>query len=193
MSSQDELLARRLYEDELAAERVRQEAQAKADEEMARRLAEDYQAEAAGFRPPPAQRQGMMLHAGQQATIRLHHPETKNFIGEVFNVSYLDATTMTFELRTRPGFRMRVTDHGKVEFSELLNRATQFTVELVGPSGPMYIICKEHSGKINVLGETGWYLCLERDGQLIGNGARTPLAHWLFVAADQGMRMSICK
>jgi hypothetical protein len=44
----------------------------------------------------------------------LHNPLTGSLIGEVFDCRYIDANTMAFELKKKPGLRLRISDKGKV-------------------------------------------------------------------------------
>ena len=124
------------------------------------------------------------LKIGQRAQIRLHHPLTRNFVGEALFANYLSPTVMTFELTTLPVRRLRVTHSGTLDFSEATDETTQFSVEVL-PTGPIYISCRAHADKINVQNGAGWYVGLTRDGRLRGDFDKSSDSQWMLVAATE--------
>lgn len=123
------------------------------------------------------------IKSGERAPVRLHHPATRNHIGEVFYANYLSPTEIRFELANAPGKCLRVKDDGSVDFSDgLTDQTVRFRFEVEGSN--LYIMCAAHAEKVNSAGGRGWYLALNRDGSLAGDSSRCALSQWVLVAAD---------
>jgi hypothetical protein len=124
------------------------------------------------------------IKSGQKTAVRLHHPLTKNHIGEVMYAHYITQTEVRFELSKSPGKCLRVTESGRVEFSPCAvdDLTSHFKFELT-IQGPMYLLCKAYTDKINIAGERSWFLALSNQGQLLGNSNRGQHAQWVLVAA----------
>ena len=125
------------------------------------------------------------IKSGQKTAVRLHHPLTKNHIGEVMYAHYITQTEVRFELVKTPGKCLRVTDQGRVEFSACAedDRSSHFRFELT-IQGPMYLLCKAYIDNINISGERSWFLALNNLGQLQGNSSRGQHSRWVLVAAQ---------
>ena len=134
---------------------------------------------------PPAADQRFTIRSGERAPVRLHHPATRNHIGEVFYANYITPTEIKFELVNASGKCLRVKDDGSVDFSEAAHasdNSVRFRFEVEGSN--LYIMCAAHFDKRNIDGGNSWYLALKRDGSLVGNCSRCPLSQWVLVAAD---------
>ena len=125
------------------------------------------------------------IKSGQKTAVRLHHPLTKNHIGEVMYAHYITQTEVRFELIKKPGKCLRVTNQGRVEFSNCAedDLSSHFRFELT-IQGPMYLLCKAYIDNINISGERSWFLSLSNQGQLMGNSNRGQHAQWVLVAAQ---------
>ena len=75
-------------------------AQEEADAAFARSLAEAEDAPAPAVAPGGG---NFTIRAGQRAAIRLHHPSTRNHIGETFFANYVSSHEVMFELANAPG------------------------------------------------------------------------------------------
>lgn len=124
------------------------------------------------------------IKSGQRVAVRLHHPLTKNHIGEVMYAHYITQTEVRFELCKSPGKSLRVNEHGGVEFSKCAENdlTSHFKFELT-IQGPMYLLCKAYMQKINIKAETSWFLAMTDKGGLQGNSYRGQNAQWVLVAA----------
>jgi hypothetical protein len=133
---------------------------------------------------PPPSGAAFSVQPGQSALVRLHHPETNNYIGEIMTVHYLERSTMAFELASPPGRYLRVDHYGKVEFADIQDKSSQFIVEVA--SGGIFLVSAGHIGKTNTMGGKNWYLALSREGALVGNAGNTSAAKWVLIAANPG-------
>lgn len=163
-------------------------AQEEQDAAFARRLAQTedfqspYQSTSALPRPSQMGERNFSIRSGQRAPVRLHHPSTKNHIGEIFHVQYLSSQEVIFELANSPGKNLRVDESAKVDFAETSDDHVKFRFQ-VTPEGNIYLLCSAHLDKLNNAGERGWYLALNPDGSLVGDSSKCPLSQWVLVAA----------
>lgn len=196
----DAELAKKLQDIEFNERKKALQKQAEEDERIARELAASFRmqdnATSRSFPPvpptssnlsvPPLPNVGNMnsipatpmttMRIGDRFSVRLHHPATKNYIGEVFNAIYLDSTTMVFELFSNPSRRLRCANDGSIEFSEANDGTTRFTVTVLA-SGPILLGCVAHKHK-------DWHLALMPDGRLRGDASKGPESHWVLIAAQ---------
>ena len=125
------------------------------------------------------------MRAGENIVIRLHHPHSGSHIGESLRAQYLSTSEVRFELVNDPGKFLLVSETGKVEFKqcEEIDACAGYRFELT-LNDRVYLKCSAHMNKINIAGESCWFLALTADGQLIGNSNRGPAAQWSLVASE---------
>ena len=125
------------------------------------------------------------MRAGDDIIIRLHHPHSGSHIGESLRAQYLSTSEVRFELVNDPGKFLLVSDTGKVEFKQCLANDvySRYRFELT-LNDRVYLKCSGHINKLNIVGETCWFLALTSDGHLIGNSNRGPAAQWSLVASE---------
>lgn len=153
------------------------------DAALARSLSEEPEAAVAPARASSGSTaQAFSLRAGQRAAIRLHHPASRNHIGESFYANYTTASEVAFELVNETGKFLRVLPDGSVEFSKVQDNTSRFVFE-VTPEGYIYLGAVAHREKLTDSGATGWFLALMRDGGLAGNASKSPISQWVLVAA----------
>ena len=201
---EDLRLARQLQEEENTEHMERlAEKEKRDDAALAQLLQQEYQQEAATaniytnsqnfrshYNAVPASRVNSSgcahMRAGQTVDVRLKHPKTSSFIGETLRAHYLTTrgvSEIRFEVVKAPGKVMRVTDIGRVEFSECTvdDPMSRFRFELT-LQGSVYLKCTAHQQKLNIAGEPGWFLAISSDGSLLGNSNRGMQAQWSLVA-----------
>lgn len=200
----DEEIARKLYELELAEERRRKHDLEKDDEEYAKQLAVEFandnsssqrqqQRSSASSRSDQVElnyTNGAIVsmnpavlttNASTAVAIRLHNPSSGNYIGETFNASYTSQNGLQFELHGRHNVRMRVSDTGRIEYSNVFDTAAMYSIETIPDSSCVYILPVAHLNKPNMRGEPTWCLQLMSNGMFVGNGYRSTESQWLFV------------
>ena len=217
----DEEIARKLNELELAQERRQKEERERQDEEYARKLAIELNNESNANTPSQnintnndnnynnhnnlsistpsnAITNGNLVEpviipsAGSKISVRLHHPSTGNYIGEIFNVSYHYNNRVQFELNNRPNVRMRVLEMGTIEYSTVFDEKALYIIDTVPNTNYIYILPEAHLNKINSQGSLSWCLQLLPDGKFIGNGSKASiLSQWMLVPASTGTNTNL--
>ena len=183
--------ARRLQAEEDAL--ARQAQQHSRDAALARQLSQQ-PSSYGGYRRPVSGNYGMnnnsqqsqfTIRSGQRTAVKLHHPATKNHIGESMYAHYISSVEVRFELISSPGKCLRVTDQGRVEFShcDVDDTTSRFRFELT-LSGNIYLMPSAHINKINIAGEKSWFLALGSEG-LLGNSNRGGNSQWILVASSE--------
>ena len=154
-----------------------------ADEIYAQQLQEEEIREGARLQAQQAANQPLVLQQGQAIMVKLHHVMTSRQIGEVLIAHSITSNVLTFEMANRRGHRMRVKGYGAVEFSPKLDNKSQFMVEMI-PTGGVFLKPVAYMQSRNQDVGLGWYLSMNTDGVLTGQGERAQNAQWMLIAAQ---------
>lgn len=193
---EDERLARQLQEMEVEEQIRNANERAAEDERSAKLIEELQQQEAQAAQQARAQRQASQsqalsrqnsrqvgLEVGRGTLVRLFNVKTGNYIQEVLYVTNLANRQVVFDLESRRGVKLSISDDGRVGFEYDNTDRSLFICDVVDSAGNVYLQSVAHRYQWNNFGGRGWYLSMARDGTLLGDSGRTEYSVWALVDA----------
>lgn len=156
----DEEFARRLAEeDRLEAERLRQAQPQAQPQAQAQPNHHQQSLQQYSATPHPGPRPSQYLSAGQSAAVKFSHFSTGNQLGEVVLARSTGPNVMTFELASSPGRFFSVNADGLVEFAARCDDCSRFSTRVL-PDGSITLQCLAHRQKHNIIGGLSWFVGL---------------------------------